>query len=98
MSAHIVQGAVAKRVAIAQKVTTTLKNPTWNVPNEIPLAPCAELVLGRCPGKSKGNNKAVILHSPKLPSMLSRRHALIKYDTKLKQWTVTDLKVNSNMA
>lgn len=83
----------AASVAIAEKATKDLKNPTWNVPNEIRLVPGTELVVGRCPGKNKAGSKSLILHSPKLPSMLSRKHALIKYDTKVKQWTITDLKV-----
>lgn len=84
-------------MSVAQKAMKDLKNPTWNVPNEIHLVTNSEVVLGRCPGKSKGSKKALILHSPKLPSMLSRRHALIKYDANVKQWTITDLKVTSRI-
>ena len=84
----------ATSVAIAQKIMKNLKNPTWNVPNVIHLEPNSEVYLGRCPGiKDKAGKKTVILHSPKLPSMLSRRHTLVKYNTEEKQWTVTDLKV-----
>ena len=84
----------ASSAALAKKVIKDLKNPSWNVPNTITLVHSSELLLGRCPGKNKGGNKAtLVLHSQKLPSMLSRRHALMKYDTQLKQWTVTDLKV-----
>lgn len=83
-----------KEAAIAQKVMKELRNPTWNVPDEIQLVARNQLVVGRHPGKSKGDGvKTLVLHSPKLPSMLSRRHALIKYDTRSKCWTVTDLKV-----
>ena len=89
MSTQEIQAVEAKRAAVTQK----LKKPTWNVPDEIPLVPSSELVVGRCPGKSIPDSKAIILHSSKLPSMLSRRHARIKYDTSLKQWTITDLKV-----
>ena len=93
MSAQEVQGVEAKRAAVIQKLMTKSKKPTWNVPDEISLVPNGELIVGRCPGKSMADSKAIILHSAKLPSMLSRRHALIKYDTSLKQWTITDLKV-----
>lgn len=83
----------ATRVALAQKVMKNLKNPIWNVPNVIHLEPSSEVYLGRLPGKNKEGKKTVLLHSQKLPSMLSRRHAMIKYDDEIKQWTITDLKV-----
>ena len=87
------QGVEAKRAAVIQKLMTKSQKPIWNVPDEISLVPNGELVVGRCPGRGVADSKAIILHSDKLPSMLSRRHALIKYDTSLKQWTITDLKV-----
>lgn len=83
----------ATTVALAQRAMKNLKNPIWNVPNVIPLEASSELYLGRYPGKNKEGKKTVILHSQKLPSMLSRRHAMIKYDEGMKQWTITDLKV-----
>ena len=84
----------ATTVALAQqKAMKNLKNPIWNVPNVIPLEASSELYLGRFPGKNKEGKKTVILHSQKLPSMLSRRHAMIKYDEGMNQWTITDLKV-----
>ena len=82
-----------KNVVLAQKIMKNLKNPIWNVPDVIHLEPSIEVCLGRCPGKCKGRKTSVILHSQKLPSMLSRRHALIKYDAEVKQWTINDLKV-----
>lgn len=93
MSTQDIQRLEAKRTAVIQKLMTKSKKPTWNVPDEISLVPDGELVVGRCPGKSMADSKAIILHSAKLPSMLSRRHAQIKYDMNLKQWTITDLKV-----
>lgn len=83
----------ATTVALAQKAMKNLKNPIWNVPNIIHLEPSSEIYLGRCPGKNKEGKKTVMLHSQKLPSMVSRRHAMIKYDKGVKQWTITDLKV-----
>ena len=34
-----------------------------------------------------------MLNSPKLPAMLSRKHASLKYNPKMKEWVVKDLEV-----
>ena len=65
-----------------------LKKPNFNIPDKVPLLPSREFTVGRCTAD-------VIMHSPKLPSMLSRKHAAIKYNPKNKQWLVEDLEVSS---
>lgn len=87
------ESEAATLALLAQKAMKNVKNPVWNVPNVIHLEPSSELYLGRYPGKSKEGQKTIMLHSQKLPSMLSRKHATMKYDEGVKQWTITDLKV-----
>ena len=63
---------------------------TWNVPDSISLDPTQLLTIGRTPSTD------VMLHSPKLPSMLSRKHAAITFDPDKQQWSIEDLEVLLN--
>lgn len=77
---------------VAQRLLPQLTKPKWNVPDEIQLSSSKELIVGRCPNEGP-EITGVILHSSKLPSMLSRKHASVKYDKKMKQWMIRDLRV-----
>jgi len=79
--------------ALARKVIRELKNPMWNVPDQIRLNPTHQTTIGRCPSSSAYR---VMMHSPKLPSMLSRKHASIQYNPITRQWEVEDLEVGSS--
>lgn len=79
--------------ALARKVIRELKNPMWNVPDQIQLNPAHQTTIGRCPSSSVYH---VMMHSPKLPSMLSRKHASIQYNPITRQWVVEDLEVGSS--
>ena len=79
--------------AIARKLHRELKNPLWSVPEKIRLNPARETIVGRCASNS---THQVMLHSPKLPAMLSRKHACIQYNPKNKKWLVEDLEVGSS--
>lgn len=59
----------------------------WNVPDSIRLDPTQLLTIGRTPSTD------VMLNSPKLPSMLSRKHAAITFDPDKQQWSIEDLEV-----
>lgn len=63
------------------------KTQTWNVPDSILLDPTQSLTIGRTPSTD------VMLHSPKMPSMLSRKHAAITFDSDKQQWSIEDLQV-----
>ena len=61
---------------------------TWNVPEYIHLDPTQSLIVGRTSAAD------IILHSPKHPSMLSRKHARLQYNLTNQLWTITDLEVS----
>lgn len=82
----------AQSQAIARKLRRELKNPMWSVPDKIRLNPARETIVGRC--ASNGTHH-VVLHSPKLPAMLSRKHACIHFNPQNKKWLVEDLEVGN---
>ena len=69
------------------------KSRKWNAPLQIPLSPGHKTVVGRVPAASCEEEYCVILHSEKLPHMLSRQHAAIFFDKDQKKWIIEDLKV-----
>ena len=83
----------AQGQVLARKVIRELKNPMWNVPGKIWLNPAHKTTIGRCPSNSAHH---VMMHSPKLPSMLSRKHASIQYNPATRQWLLEDLEVGSS--
>ena len=79
-------------LGLAKKMRKEIKKPEWNVPESIYLSLSRETTVGRCASESTGT-ASVVLNSPKLPAMLSRKHASLKYDPKTKGWMVEDLEV-----
>ncbi len=78
----------AQSEMVANSLLKKMKKTTWNIPDQIQLfASGREMVLGRC------HPASVIMHSPRLPAMISRKHAVLTYNSDQKQWTVEDLKV-----
>lgn len=69
-----------------------MKSCKWNTPQQISLDPSQSTVVGRLP-EATYESRRVVLHSEKLPFMLSREHALLTYNHHEKKWTLTDLKV-----
>ena len=66
----------------------------WNTPLQISLEPSQSTVIGRLPASSYKCHR-VILHSEKLPYMLSREHAELTYNNQDKKWMLKDLEVKS---
>ena len=73
-----------------KKLRQVIKKPEGNVPESIQLSLNRETTVGRC---ASAGTATVVLNSPKLPAMLSRRHASLKYNPKMKEWMVEDLEV-----
>ena len=70
----------------------------WNVPLNIPLNSGRKTVVGRLPVASEvDHSECVVLHSQKLPYMLSRHHASLTYHQEQKRWMLTDLNVWHNL-
>ena len=63
------------------------KDVSWNIPDYIFLDPTRSLTVGRT------SMADVMMHSPKHPSMLSRKHAMFQFVSSSQQWTIEDLKV-----
>ena len=80
---------------ISSSLQPSMTSYKWNTPLQIPLDPAQKTVVGRLPAaSSKGDKHCVILHSEKLPYMLSRQHASLTFDKKQNEWLVKDLKVS----
>ena len=61
----------------------------WSVPDIVLLDPAAgPLTIGR------GGQADIVLHSPRHPSMLSRVHATLWFDTSSQRWIIVDLEVH----
>ena len=67
----------------------TKKEPYWNVPDHVFLDPSKPLIVGRTALAD------VMMHSPKHPCMLSRRHATLTFDPTSQHWSMEDLEVFS---
>lgn len=80
----------AQSQVVAKKALKQLKRHNWNIPDRVPLTPGREVVVGRC------SDASVVMHSPKLPAMLSRRHAALRYSPDNEHWLVEDLKVKQS--
>ena len=78
----------AQSQVVKKKLRQEIKKPEGSVPESIRLSLSGETVVGRCTGTA-----TVVLSSPKLPAMLSRKHASLKYDPTMKEWMVEDLEV-----
>ena len=63
------------------------RDVSWNVPDCVFLDPSQSLAVGRSALAD------VLMHSQKHPYMLSRRHAIFRFDSSSQQWTIEDLKV-----
>lgn len=74
-----------KRKLVENEVNKAI---VWNVPDYICLDPTQELIIGRA------SLADVVMHSPRHPAMLSRKHALLCFDSTSQQWTIEDLKVS----
>ncbi len=61
------------------------------VPSEIKLSYDTECVIGRTPCAGRGSR--VAMQSDHYPGMISRKHATIRYNKKLYEWVLKDLKV-----
>lgn len=64
------------------------KAVVWNVPDYICLDPTQSLTIGRAFVAD------IVMHSPRHPAMLSRKHAMLRFDSSSQQWTIEDLKVS----
>ncbi len=65
-----------------------------NTPLQIPLDPAQKTIVGRLPASSGKDKHCVVLHSEKLPYMLSRQHASLTFDKEQNKWVIQDLKVS----
>ena len=63
------------------------KDLSWNVPDNISLEAMRPLTVGRSTAAD------IVMQSSKVPSMLSRNHAVLDFNSVTQQWTVEDLKV-----
>lgn len=69
----------------------------WNVPNEVVLDESYRTVVGRCCENTAKGDAYVLLHSSKLPYMISREHSALKFDWEKKKWTVEDMKASREL-
>lgn len=89
MATNFVTSTPVQRAPVAEKKKDKTGKSSCSVPDQIQLLLCAELIIGRCPGVG-----GATLHSPGLPSMVSRKHASIKFVEVTSQWVVKDLNVS----
>ncbi len=77
----------AQSEEIAKKLLKGMKKVTWSIPDRILLQTNEEMSVGRC------HPASIMMHSPRLPSMISRKHATVTYISDSQQWAVKDLQV-----
>lgn len=89
MAANVVGQKVSSPKMSRSPSSRSEQNKTGCVPKQIQLLLCAELTIGRYPGVG-----GAVLTSPTLPSMISRKHASIKFVHTASQWVIKDLNVS----